>query len=439
MPIFSKQITANISGGTGPFTFAWSFVSGDNTITIDNPGIHNPSFIKDDNYNFTGTTIWKLAVTDSLSQVKEQNVTIRFLPIDSLGLANSTEDPYRFLTTVPTVGSIPVDFSAAGGVGPYTYLWARDVTQGLYPDSQSGDDIPLNITTKSSINDVNSPTPTFSAPVADGDVFLEQWKVTVTDALGDTAEYQANLLFREYNELNVTVPSPNTTDSNSNTDAEFEFAKTVTATATGGIGIVEYNWACTSNGGVSVSGITDGITTSTLSIWFNVADGVPVSETWTCTVTDRAGNTDTVTHTFVLSHTQTAPQAGTLAMTYSEVDRDTNSGHVFEVWVDTTMGTPANDEWVTAFIVPNLIPGKTANEIDYNDKMVITIDAYTASDFAGPTNRLTLLDSNSVPITTSPGITTGTTQFFDVNDVAITNPILTTFTITAPRVSNEQV
>lgn len=438
MTIFTKQITVNASGGEAPYTYAWSFVSGDAGIAVSNPNLHNPSFTKTDDYNYTGTAVWNIAVTDAQGLVQQQNITIRFMPVQAMGLANAVSLQMQFKTIPVTLASVPVDYTANGGVAPYTYLWSRNTTPGSITDEYTGLALDTNITTKSTLNSLTVANPIASAPVNNGELFAEGWNLAITDALGTVYNTGAMFVFRQYAQLNVTVPAATTVDNTTSTDISNDFTKTITATAVDGIGNYSYLWECISNGGVSLAVAIYGDDTNTLEVMYEVADAAPLNEQWRCTVTDGSGATDTVTHSFMLSHTQEAPAAGSLTMSYGEVDRDTNSGHVYVVWLNSEMGIGNTEDWVNAYLVPNLLPGKTANLVDYDDKVIITVGTYRALDNAGPTSNVTLIDSNDVPITVSPGITTGTTQFFDVNDVPITGPIPTTFTISAPRVSNEQ-
>lgn len=69
-----------------------------------------------------------------------------------------------------TVTSREVSVTVGGGVGPYTYAWS----------SVSGD--PMTAT------DPSSDTTAFTASVSPGAVLAAEWKCTVTDAAGKTAD-----------------------------------------------------------------------------------------------------------------------------------------------------------------------------------------------------------------------------------------------------------
>ena len=72
------SVTATPSGGTGPYTYAWTRLSGNVQIGIDNAAIANPTF------SATGPrtssiiyeALWRLTVTDSLSAVVTADLNI---------------------------------------------------------------------------------------------------------------------------------------------------------------------------------------------------------------------------------------------------------------------------------------------------------------------------------------------------------------------------
>lgn len=72
------SVAAGVVGGTGPYTYAWTRLSGNVQIGIDNAAIANPTF------SATGPrtssiiyeALWRLTVTDSLSAVVTADLNI---------------------------------------------------------------------------------------------------------------------------------------------------------------------------------------------------------------------------------------------------------------------------------------------------------------------------------------------------------------------------
>jgi predicted lipoprotein with Yx(FWY)xxD motif len=61
----SKQVTITATGGTSPYTYAVSQVSGSAAITVDNTAVNNPTFSTASPTEVTAT--WKVVITDDVS------------------------------------------------------------------------------------------------------------------------------------------------------------------------------------------------------------------------------------------------------------------------------------------------------------------------------------------------------------------------------------
>jgi hypothetical protein len=64
------------SGGTGPYTYAWSYQSGDTNISVSSFTAQNPTWSKTmGNFALTDAT-WLVTVTDSLSATASASITV---------------------------------------------------------------------------------------------------------------------------------------------------------------------------------------------------------------------------------------------------------------------------------------------------------------------------------------------------------------------------
>lgn len=76
--ITTDATTANATGGTGPYTYAWSFLSGGTGITINSPTAASTTFSGTN--VFDGTTLWAtvlVTVTDSLAATAENTMVVQ--------------------------------------------------------------------------------------------------------------------------------------------------------------------------------------------------------------------------------------------------------------------------------------------------------------------------------------------------------------------------
>jgi len=108
----TDNLTANVSGGTSPYTYAWRPASLLNSSTI-----YNPSYIANANHTFTCT------VKDSFgcSSTATKTVTINTPPV-----ANADSALVHFLAGDSV--------TATGGTPPYTYAWSPPLSSNIIVD-----------------------------------------------------------------------------------------------------------------------------------------------------------------------------------------------------------------------------------------------------------------------------------------------------------------
>lgn len=76
--VTSAQVTANVTGGQAPYTYLWTRVSGDSTITISDDTAAQVTFSANSS-NGDQSAIWKCTVTDDLSAVTDVEINVNFV------------------------------------------------------------------------------------------------------------------------------------------------------------------------------------------------------------------------------------------------------------------------------------------------------------------------------------------------------------------------
>lgn len=168
----TSTITATPTGGTGPYTYLWSKVSGA-TVTPSSTTTAAITFSATGTAPQTISAVWQCVVTDSTtSTANAGNVSISLVySAPALSASLSASSTYGALTGSGTVVTSPtITCNVSGGVSPYTYLWTfNSGDTGLYPEHST--------LASTAFLRYGSPTNHYTA----------YWKCVVTDSISSTA------------------------------------------------------------------------------------------------------------------------------------------------------------------------------------------------------------------------------------------------------------
>lgn len=260
----SEAVTVAPVGGTGPYTYAWTKLSG-GAVTINSPAAATTTFTAATmDIGESRTAYFLCTVTDAATDtVTTATVTVTFLRAQALSVSLDNRTRSGTASTLST--TYPASSTdVAGGVPPYSYSWAK----------VSGDAI--------TIADETTDTPTFSATgLAYGESREAIYELTVTDSVGTVGTDQADITISR--DIATTFsPSPGSYGGQS-----------VTLSASN---LVRWNYTKSGSSGASAS-LTSGFQgtsitfaqntpgTATFTVTARSSDNTTVLGTWTITVT----------------------------------------------------------------------------------------------------------------------------------------------------------
>jgi hypothetical protein len=258
----SGTLTASGSGGTAPYTYAWARTTGSRS-SASSTTVANPSISASLNWGENFTETWRVTLTDAAGNTATANVNVSFstpaqpvVSVSPSALSVSRNNP----------GSASGSLTAAtsGGVAPYSYAWTRTVGS------------------RSSASSTTVANPSISASLNWGENFTETWRVTATDAAGNTAAANVNVSFSTPVQPAVSL---NPTALTISATAPGTASGSVSASASGGVPPYSYSWVRTSGSRIGVSG------TATATFSASVGYDDNFTEAFSLTVTDAAGNT----------------------------------------------------------------------------------------------------------------------------------------------------
>lgn len=74
--VTSESVVVNATGGTGPYTYAWTRVSGDSAISATSPAAATTTFTATVPRDGERTGVWRCTVTDSLAATAFVDVSV---------------------------------------------------------------------------------------------------------------------------------------------------------------------------------------------------------------------------------------------------------------------------------------------------------------------------------------------------------------------------
>lgn len=167
-PLTTASTTVTPTGGTSPYTYAWTRISGSTSITANTASAASTTFTGAS--LASGTTysaVFRCTVTDNVAATKTVDVNVEVIRLAMTASASPTSLYKTGPTSSQTTASTTV--TPSGGVSPYTYSWAL----------LSGDSMTINSPTAA--------TTTFSKTgMLSGDSFSGTYRCTVTDSTGGT-------------------------------------------------------------------------------------------------------------------------------------------------------------------------------------------------------------------------------------------------------------
>jgi hypothetical protein len=261
--VVSGTVAATVSGGVAPYTYAWVRLTGSRS-SVSNSTASAPAISATLSWSESFSETWQVTCTDAAGNTVQSSVSVSFATPAQPSVSVSPAS-LNLTRNNPGTASGTVSANATGGVTPYAYSWQR--TSG----------------SRSSVSSATVAQPSISATLGWGDSFTETWKVTVTDAAGNTAVSSVSVGFAAPAQPTIGVsPSPLVVNASSSGVA----SGVATATSAGGVPPFTYGWSRLSGSRTTVSSTTSASPTISATLGL----GENFTETWQVTATDAASN-----------------------------------------------------------------------------------------------------------------------------------------------------
>lgn len=166
--VTSSTATMTAVGGVSPYSYAWTYTSGD-AVIINSPTSASSTFTKTLTAGTSSSTVVRGRITDSASQTADISVTVA-LSAALVGLAASAT-PDSLSATISGAGyatTSNTSVSVSGGTGSYNYSWAK----------LSGDTI--------NVSNASGAITSFNATLTNGQTTNSVYRCTVADTGGQT-------------------------------------------------------------------------------------------------------------------------------------------------------------------------------------------------------------------------------------------------------------
>lgn len=263
---YSSPATITASGGVTPYSYAWSYYSGD-SIAITSPSSASSTFYRTLANGNSSSTVVKGTVTDALGATAFIFVTVNLSASYSPLVANAV--PSNLSGTRNGAGyctSNNTSVVVSGGSGSYSYAWFNSTGDGNVTFSN-----PLSATTNASAN------------IANGQTFNNGSLCVVSDTSGQTAYALISItLTSTYVPPFSASASPTYASSQQRPNGTYPPTNSTTVTPVNGTAPYSYYWT------VDSPSVTIESPTSATTRFFSSETQQPIA---TCTVTDAIGQT----------------------------------------------------------------------------------------------------------------------------------------------------
>lgn len=260
------DVTAVITGGTGPFTTAWAKRIGGGAITATAPAALVSQFSAAGLANGeTRSAIFDCTVTDANGLQATTAVNVQISRIAALTLALSPAALNK-TGTAADLASASATASASGGQGPFTYAWAK-IAGGAIASATPA-----------------APTTSFTATaLAVGESRSATFRCTVTDNFGTQATADIEVTITRNFAFSVTLSTTADEDTDGGVTVD---SHSISAYASGAAGPYTYAWQKQAGDAIAADSPAK---SGTRFIAEAMAPGETRIATFRCLVTDNNG------------------------------------------------------------------------------------------------------------------------------------------------------